>query len=278
MRSLVCLSMIFLFASRETRTQRQPRIVPHPEALAGRWETSDGRGGAIGMNIMLSTRIEGSPKTIDDQSQFEDNFTVGLYKRTGTDVEQFNFFTTSADGGAVWNGHHLTIHLPPKADLPLVNVDLIWHDELHEWTGLLERGTLGGQVTLKRPAFDGPGSPFIGTWLDSAGPMNSCIHIVRQSGGGFTAWSDDIQIPGRMVYANGIQPPAYTIERYGNIAKVKVEAPDQITIELQAYTAGCCPRPFSAKTSADKKTLLGNWPPGQWKKMTGNSCIGKTTP
>jgi len=278
MRSLVCL--IVLFASREARTQQQRRVVPHPEVLAGRWETSDGRGGAIGMNIMLSTRIEGSPKTIDDQPQFEENFTVGLYQRAGTDVEQFsfNFFTTSADGGAVWNGHRLMIHLAPKADLPLVNVDLLWHDELHEWTGLFARGDFRGHVTLKRPTFDDAASPFIGTWFNSQGPINNCIHIARQLGGGFTAWSDDLQIPGRMRYANGIQPPAATIEQYGDIAKTTVEAPDQIAIELHANTAGCCPHPFSAKISAHGKTLSGNWPPGQWKKMPGNFCIGHTIP
>ncbi len=33
------------------------QLTTHPEALAGRWETSDGRGGNVGMNITLLTAL-----------------------------------------------------------------------------------------------------------------------------------------------------------------------------------------------------------------------------
>jgi hypothetical protein len=111
--------------------------------------------------------------------------------------------------------------------------------------------------------------------------MNNCLHIAQQQDGTLTAWSDDIMVPGRVRYANGLRPPAQTRERYGEIAKVQLDAPDQITAELRAYTAMCCSHPFTTKISADGRMLLGVWPAGpnqapravEWDKMPGNSCL-----
>ena len=33
-----------------------------PDVLAGRWEAPDGHGGAVGMNITLTTHINGTPR------------------------------------------------------------------------------------------------------------------------------------------------------------------------------------------------------------------------
>jgi hypothetical protein len=90
--------------------------------------------------------------------------------------------------------------------------------------------------------------------------------------------------PGRVRYANGIQPPAQTREHYGEIAKAKLDAPDQITVELRAYTAMCCSHPFTAKISDNGMTLSGAWPSGpnqaprvaEWGEMQGNSCLAKS--
>jgi hypothetical protein len=283
MRSLMYLTMIFLLTNKEVKAQQQPRLIPHPELLAGRWETSNGHGGAVGMNVILETHIEGRPQRIEGKPQFEENLTVGLYERSGSEVEQlgFNFLSTSSGGPMAWDGHHLVIHLTPKAQLPAMNVDLIWHDELQTWTGSFERGAFHGRVTLKRPAFAGASSLFVGTWFDSRGLTNNCVHIARQEGGEYTAWSDDILFPAHMRFANGIQPPPYTLERYGTIAKAKLIAPGQITVELNAYTSMCCSQPFSAKVSADGTMLSGDWTSGMnrqarvadWKKMLGDSCI-----
>lgn len=77
--------------------------------------------------------------------------------------------------------------------------------------------------------------------------------------------------------------PAQTREHYGEIAKAKLDAPDQITVELRAYTAMCCPHSFTAKIAEDGMTFSGAWPSGpnqapratEWEKMPGDSCIAK---
>jgi hypothetical protein len=286
MRALKIFSLMIVLLSRVEIAQQAASPIPSPEALAGRWEASDGHGGAVGMNIVLTTFVHGIPESLAGQPQFEEEFTVGLYQRTGPDVEPlgFNFFA-APDGGASWDGHRLGIRLNGKADLPTTNVDLVWHPESQTWSGLFERGPFHEQVLLRRPASKTSTSPFVGTWFEKGGGMmNNCVHITQQQDGALAAWSDDIMIPGRVRYANDIQPPAQTREHYGEIAKAKLDAPDQITVELRAYTAMCCSHPFTARISENGMTLSGAWPSGpnqaprvaEWEKVQGNSCLAKS--
>lgn len=262
---------------------QEKRSLRAPDTLAGRWEAPDGHGGAVGMNIIITTHIDGAPASIAGHLQYEDEFTVGLYQRTGPDVKPlgFNFFSSAAGGGMTWDGHQLTIHLPGRGDLPNVNVDLIWHEDSQTWSGLFERNSFSEQVSLKRPTSEASGSPFVGTWSDKGGLMNNCVHISQDKNGALTAWSDDIQTPGQMRYANGIQPPTQTMERYGEIAKANMDAPDRIAVELRAYTAICCSHSFTAQLSADGQSLAGNWLAGPnqaprpviWVRMPSTSCL-----
>lgn len=239
------------------------------------------------MNIIITTHVDGTPTSLAGQLQYEDEFTAGLYQRTGPDVTPlgFNFFSTVAGGGMTWDGHQLAIHLPRRDDCPKVNVDLTWHEDSQTWTGLFERGSFSKQVSLKRPTPAASESPFVGTWFDKGGTMNNCVHISQETGGALTAWSDDIQTPGQMRYANGLQPPKQTMESYGEIAKASMDAPDRITVELRAYIAICCSHPFTAKLSADGQSLAGRWLPGPnqmsgpviWVRMPGNSCISPSS-
>jgi hypothetical protein len=111
--------------------------------------------------------------------------------------------------------------------------------------------------------------------------MNNCLHIPQQQDGSLTAWSDDLQTLGRVRYANGIQPPAQTREQYGEIAKAKLDASGRITVELRAYTAGCCSHSITASLSPDGQLLSGSWLAGmnqdssavEWKKIPGISCV-----
>jgi hypothetical protein len=286
MRSLKIFSLMIVLLSGVGIAQQDASPIPSPEALAGRWEASDGHGGAVGMNIVLTTFIHGTPETLARQPQFEGEFAVGLYQRMVPDVEPlgFNFFT-APNGGANWDGHRLGIHLTGKADLPTTDVDLVWHPESQTWSGLFERGRFRKQIVLKRPASETSKSPFVGTWFEKGGGMmNNCVHIAQQQDGALAAWSDDIMIPRRVRYANGIQPPTQTQEHYGEIAKAKMDAPDQITVELRAYTAMCCSHPFTAKIAENGRMLSGVWPSGpnqaqrvaEWEKMQGNSCLAKS--
>jgi hypothetical protein len=122
------------------------------------------------------------------------------------------------------------------------------------WSGLFERDSFHEHVSLKWPTSTALESRLVGTWSDKAGMMNNCLHISQEKDGALTAWSDDLQTPGRMRYANG----THTMEDYGEIAKAKMDAPDQITVELRAYNAMCCSHPFTAKLSADGQSLSGS--------------------
>jgi hypothetical protein len=260
-----------------------PQQLLHPENLAGRWEAPDGNGGEVGMNILLTTTVVGSTTSLTGVPQRLDSFEIGLYQRLGSDVPPFgfNFFTTSANGGATWDGRHLRIDLQQHADLPKIHVDLAWNDTARVWTGIFERAAFQNRtITLRRPA--GPqNNLFVGTWFESTGVMNNCLHIAQAQDGTFTGWGDDISIPGRMRYANGIQPPERAPEHYGEVAKVKITEPERIEVELRAYTAGCCSHPFTATISRDGNALVGDWPaapnqaprPVKWVRAQGDSCI-----
>jgi hypothetical protein len=265
-------------------SQRKP-VLSTPEALAGRWEWPDGQGGAAGMNVIVNTHIDGAADRIAGRVQYEDEVLFGLYYRAGSEVEPlgFNFFRNSPGEGVLWDGRRLAIHLGGKAGIPNVNVDLIWHEESQTWSGLFERAAFHKHVLLKRPASAAgtSASPFIGTWMDPRAMMNNCLHIAQQPDGALTAWSDDLQTPGRMRYANGIKPPLQTFEHYGEVAKATVDKSGQITVELRAYSPACCSHSFTARLSADGQSLSGVWAEGpnqssraaEWKKIPGLSCV-----
>ena len=262
------------------------RVLSAPEALAGRWETPAGHRGVVGMNVTITTHIQGDVNSIAGHPQYEDELTVGLYRRVVPGVESsgFSYFSSTAGGGATWDGHQLTIHFA-EGRSSKVNIDLIWHEDLQTWDGLFERDAFREQVSLKRPSSKASVSPFAGTWMDSRGLMNNCLHIAQQQDGALAAWSDDIQRPGQVRYAPGIQPPTQTLEHYGEIAKAEVVAPGQVKVELRAYTPVCCSHPFAATLSADGKSMSGNWLAGpnqtptavEWRKRPGNSCMGASS-
>jgi hypothetical protein len=263
------------------------RVLSAPESLAGRWETSDGHRGVVGMNVIITTHIQGAPNRIDGHPQYEDEFTVGVERRSVPNAESsgFIFFSSMAGEGAAWDGHRLTIHLL-KADLRKVNIDLTWHEGPQTWDGLFELDAFREQVSLKRPSSKTLVSPFAGTWFDPSEMMNNCLHISQQQDGALAVWSDDIQRPGEVRYSPGSQPPTQTLEHYGEIAKAEVHAPNQVKVELRAHTPICCSHPFSATVSADGKSMTGNWFAGpnqaprevKWRKMPGISCMNVSGP
>ena len=263
------------------------RVLSAPESLAGRWETSDDHRGVVGMNVIITTHIQGAPNSIAGHPQYEDEVTVGVNRRMAPDAEWSGliFFSSRAGGGMAWDGHRLTIHLL-KADLPKVNIDLIWREGPQTWDGLFELEAFREQVSLKRPSSKTLVSPFAGTWFDPSGLMNNCLHVAQHQDGALAVWSDDLQRPGQVRYSPGIQPPTQTLEHYGEIAKAEVSAPNQVKVELRAYTPTCCTHPFAAALSADGKSMTGNWFAGpnqapsasEWRKIPGISCMNVSSP
>ena len=251
-----------------------------PEALAGRWEASDGRGGHIGMTIGVTTYIAGDGMTLVQVQHVLQGFTVGLYRRQDGEVEpgHFNYFASSPNDGASWDGHRLIIDW--RKTQPEVHVDLLLDQRMAAWTGKLELEKFRAQqVTLKRPAGEHP-NPFVGTWLERNSVMNNCLHLVQDHQGALMGWADDLQIPGRLRYANGIQQPAQALEHYGELARVTRTSENSIAVELRAGTPICCSHSFTAELDETGSLMLGNWPagpnqasrPARWKRVKGNSC------
>jgi hypothetical protein len=270
--ALLMLNSVYVVSAQQT---------VHPEDLAGRWEASDGSGGEVGMNILISTTVAGSVTSLVDAPQTEKDFEIALYRRRDANVAslEFNFFTTSS-AGVAWDGRELRIDHQRRADIPEIHVKLAWNDEANVWTGSFERGDFQARaIRLRRPAGTQK-NLFVGTWFDGARLGNNCLHIAQSRDGTLAAWSDDLQVPGRIRYANGIQPPEQVPEHYGAIAKVKLVSTDRIEVELNAYTAICCSLPFSATISSDANSLVGAWLPGpmqtprpvEWKRVPSKSC------
>ena len=138
--------------------------VVDPESISGRWETPDGHGGAVGMNVLLTTEIRGGEASFTMQRQTEEQLTVALFQRTGGDVDQlgFNFFTSAGDGGADWDGHRLRIQLAGNNRIPGMDVDLVWHPDTESWSGRFERGQFRGNVVLTRSTAGAKVSPSLG--------------------------------------------------------------------------------------------------------------------
>lgn len=99
---LLCLSLLVTSAASVTGAQQ----VVNPEALAGRWKASDGNGGQVGMNIVISTTVDRATTDLANALQTREDIEFGLYQRKDADVEPlgFNFFTASSGGGANWDG------------------------------------------------------------------------------------------------------------------------------------------------------------------------------
>ncbi len=281
MQVVIILGFILMTTgSTKSLNARQPT---EPEDLAGRWVAPDGLGGEIGMNIMVTTTVPGSASDLVGVPQKLEDLEIGLYRRSGSGRTPtgFNFFTTSADGGANWDGQHLRIDQGRRVNLPAAHIDLAWNPSARVWTGSYEHAEFRNKaITLRRPAAS-KANLFVGTWFDGQGLMNNCLHIAHAQDGTYTGWADDILIPGHLRYANGLRPPERQREHYGQIAKVNLTAPNRVEVELRAYTAICCSHPFTAAISADGNALVGDWPagpnqsprPAQWTRMPGGSCI-----
>jgi hypothetical protein len=87
--------------------------IAHPEELSGIWEVADGHGGAVGIQLILSTTVSADAVTLFGIEQAWLNLEVGIYQRAGA-VLQFgeeNFFMDSLRGGSVrYDDGRLSLH------------------------------------------------------------------------------------------------------------------------------------------------------------------------
>lgn len=271
--------------SREDRSPHLGHPVNHPESLSGLWETSNGKGGAVGIHLLLTTSVPGNATTLNGVQQSWRSLEVGVYERKASSIQfgEQNYFSDSPRGGNVtYEDGRLKLHfITPVANEPSIDLDLM-HNMDGSWTGRFHRGAFDSKVTLRRPNSDNTGQgKIVGTWLESKSPASSCVHIGQQSATEYMGWSDALQTQGGMRIANSIPRPAEAIERYGELMKVNVQNGDKVSLELGAYNAICCSHTFVGTLTANNRLLEGAWPPGAnqsphlstWKKMPGDSCI-----
>ena len=258
----------------------------HPEALSGVWESSDGRGGAVGIHLELMTMVPGDADSPVWVPQSWQHFNLGVFEREGPELVfgEENYFTNDPSGGRVtFEKGSLRLHFATsRARIPSVDLDLFREPD-GCWRGRFHRGSFDSVVTLCRPT-PGPSvalSPLVGTWSGDHG--RPCVHIFESPAGTFTGWSDTLEIPGQIVFGHNSPGPHQLYQNYGDRAKVNLTGNGEISVEFNAYSAGCCSQRFAGKISADGFTIQGdftrspNQNPHRWTKMPGDSCVDPTT-
>jgi hypothetical protein len=253
--------------------------VTHPEDLSGVWEASDGHSGAIGIHLILDTTAPVDATTLVGTKQKWLGLAAGVYHRTGAQLQlgEENMFSDSLRGGSVrYEDGRLTLH-GSGYDLDLHRVPE------DKWSGRFHRDNFDSQVTLARPSLqtESKNTWFLGTWRNTGGAGPQCLHIARQSAAGYTAWSDTLTAWGSVSFTPQIPKPPYSWEHYGDLVKVAPTANGNVSIELGAYSALCCPHRFMATPARGGKEMKAEWSPGpnqsphksKWTKMPGDTCI-----
>jgi len=258
---------------------RRGMTIIHPEGLSGIWEAPDDRGGAVGILLMLDTTIPGEAMTLVGTPQKGLNLTTGVYHRSGA-VLQFGeatYFVDSERGGNLkFEEGRLILH-SSDIDLDLRRV------AGDKWSGRFHREGFDTTVTLSRP---GSGdrtkrSWLVGTWRIAS--AHHCLHIAEQAPGQFTGWLDTLYVD-----EDSIRPPREVIpdhltEYYGELAKVSLTEKGDASVELHAYSPGCCSATFVASPAEESKAMKGGWAPTpyrpdrpassvEWRKMPGETC------
>jgi hypothetical protein len=253
--------------------------VAHPENLSGVWEAPDGRGGVIGIHLLLDTTLPVEATTLAGARQSWLGLSVGLYRRSGAQLQMGdeNFFSDSLRGGGVrYEDGHLTLHFSG------IDLDLHRIDE-DKWSGRFHREDIDSAVTLARPAMQATSKAkwFLGTWKSTSGSQTTCLHIAQSLPSALLAWSDALSTVGATSFAPQIPKPPYAWERYGELAKVQSAEDGSLSVELDAYSPTCCSHPFHAVSANNGKAMKADWPAGpnqsphksRWTKMPGNTCI-----
>jgi hypothetical protein len=260
--------------------------VTHPEDLSGVWEAPDGRGGTVGIHLILDTTAPVDATTLAGTQQSWLGLQVGLYRRTAElQPGDENFFSDSLRGGSVrYEQGRLTLHSP--------GYDLDLHRAAEDkWSGRFHRKDFDSVVTLTRPMLEPassgprPTEPwFLGTWKSSSGPSTTCLHIAQASPTAFIAWADTLLTWGSTRFPSQAAKPPYSWEHYGDLAKAEPAGHRSLSVELGAYSAICCSHRFHATSAEHGNEMKADWPAGpnqsphksKWTKMPGRTCIAPT--
>lgn len=256
---------------------RPASLVERPEEISGVWETENGSS-VIGIAIGLTTAVKGSPATLRGVEQLFNYAQIAVFERGGAEwvFGDANWFSTDAEG-THWSKDHLEMRgmVNPAKREPEIAVDLRFDPVTESWSGRFHRGEVDRIVTLRRPhrPSNQPQSPFVGTWKRND-DMNNCVHITQEQDGSLVAWSDDLIAPGAPRCANGLKPPAETLESYGSIVQANAEDAESIRLGMKALNPVCCSIPMGGILSHDHQFIRSadNRAARAWRKVAGNSC------
>ena len=251
----------------------------HPEALSGIWETPNGNGGAVGIHLQLATKLPDDSR-ISWTPQAWQHLAIGVFERETTDEAfgNMNGFSDSIrGGGASYKDGRLVLHFDWLAKDPLI-VDLDLRLQANGcWHGRFHRNSFDRVVSLCRPTPSRPFrlNPLVGTWSQTNGFGESCLHIAQTGPDTFTGWTDSLQIPGKILYAPTIPFPHQLYENYGSPLKVERFSSGIVRITFGAYSGICCPHAFLGKLNADDSMLKGNFDPAPatFARTSGDSCV-----
>lgn len=276
MRFVTVILFILVAGLRGAQGQRV-QLISDPERLSGIWEASDGSGGAVGLHLSLTTKVDGTPATLNGVPQHLDQFVVGVYQRSGSDMhmgDESNFVVPSNE--VHWNGRSLRVkHLPRTSSDYEIEMDLTQTSDGQSWTGLFHRGSFSKHLSLNRPTLIATSqTPFAGTWSSRELGRNRSVHIGVVPDGTLVAWADSRQ--GLIHYANHITPPSQSFQYYGEMVQASREGNNAVSLVFNAFAGICCPATIILIPSKDGLNLVGNWQAGPnqvsrqsiWKRVT----------
>jgi hypothetical protein len=79
------------------------RAISNPESLSGAWQTDDGQGGAVGIELTLTTSLPDAVRTSAGGPEAWEALQVGVFHRSSSTIRlgDENFFSDSPQGGNV---------------------------------------------------------------------------------------------------------------------------------------------------------------------------------
>ncbi|MGZ3550408.1 MAG: hypothetical protein ACXWCW_10660 [Burkholderiales bacterium] len=194
-------------------------VVTNPQAITGVWEEPIALGKVVGFDIEIRTAIEGTPRTLAGTVQRVDYVWITTYMRT-QGRSQRTFWSSQIPAKFTWERNHLVLNEPGNlnAGHPVL-LDVTFDAKRSEWRGRLENEWYAGDVVLRRPFVPHTGYKVIGDWIwgDSRNSGYSCKHVALGGDSALVIWSDIIDLPGIVIYANRNTPPPSTPEWYGDL-------------------------------------------------------------
>ena len=125
----------------------------------GIWEASNGKGGAVGINLWeVSSSLGHGGPPVSDNEALHAVLQIGVYERSGEVVHcgEENFFDTG------WQGHKdpgvrseytdglLAVVYPQFPREVAMNVELRWNQRTDVWEGRFHSGGFDHAITLRR--------------------------------------------------------------------------------------------------------------------------------